>query len=320
MSVGHSLVDALKREILILIEKHNVTLGVPLEARVKEWDSIEEKIGRKDIKMESVHNLDDLIGIRIIVLFQKDITVVKEFIKEFFVILGQEDTSCRLDSNQFGYLSEHLIIKIPEEWLNIPSYSEFRGMKAEVQLRTLSQHTWAVASHKLQYKREDSVPVPVRRAIHRVSALLETVDLEFTRVLSERDIYLTTVDEEVDQTLNVDLVLKSLEEKLPRENRSEDEPVDELLSELRYFGIKSKVELDNFIDRNKFFALKEDKDRVQGVEGRISKGVIHSGRIFYRVNNGVYYTHSELVRKMLEKEFGRKKVLDAQTHLRLQRG
>lgn len=58
------------------------------------------------------------------------------------------------------------------------------GLKAEVQVRTVTQHVWAAASHVLQYKQEASVPLPVRRSIYRVSALLETVDLEFERVLS----------------------------------------------------------------------------------------------------------------------------------------
>jgi ppGpp synthetase/RelA/SpoT-type nucleotidyltranferase len=62
-------------------------------------------------------------------------------------------------------------------------------MVFELQLRTLAQHIWAVASHKLQYKREASVPVPIRRSINRVSALLEMVDLEFDRVLLEREQY-----------------------------------------------------------------------------------------------------------------------------------
>ena len=80
---------------------------------------------------------------------------------------------------------------MPDDWLNVPTFREFKGLRAELQIRTLAQQLWAAASHKLQYKRESSVPYPIRRSIHRVAALLETVDLELERVLSERDPHLS---------------------------------------------------------------------------------------------------------------------------------
>jgi hypothetical protein len=52
-------------------------------------------------------------------------------------------------------------------------------LKAEIQIRTVLQHAWAAISHKLQYKREDDVPAPLRRKLFRLSALFELADDEF---------------------------------------------------------------------------------------------------------------------------------------------
>lgn len=305
--LGVRIAEALEREISKLVDKHNVTLGVPLESRVKAWDSIKEKLDRKSIELKTINTLDDFVGIRVIVLFQKDLSVVKKFIHDTFNVLSDENVSDRLESNQFGYLSEHLIIKIPEAWLGVPSYSDFGNVKVEIQIRTLAQHIWAAASHKLQYKREESVPVPVRRATHRVSALLETVDLEFTRVLVDRDAYLTSVDHEADdQFLNVDLVLKVLEENLPETYRHGNENIDELLLELQGLKIDTKSKLISIIDKNKEQAMKENNKIVEKIK---------NGSGDYRFNEeaisrGIFYNYMGLLRCIFEKEFGKEKVIE----------
>ena len=45
-----NVLDQLKR----LFEKRGVTLGIPLEARVKTWSSIAEKIDRKGLTLEKI--------------------------------------------------------------------------------------------------------------------------------------------------------------------------------------------------------------------------------------------------------------------------
>ena len=148
-------------------------------------------------------------------------------------VIAQEDTGGRLRESQFGYQSVHLTVKLPASWLSVPSFSGLGSLMAEIQIRTLAQHIWAVASHKLQYKQEASVPEPVRRSIHRVSALLETVDLEFERVVDERARYLEEVGSgAADESLNVDLLTRILSESLPEQNRVESEHSAKLLDDL----------------------------------------------------------------------------------------
>ncbi len=148
-----------------------------MEGRVKSLASIEEKIERKGLTLQSVTALDDLIGVRAILLFRKDLKIADKLISKTFHVLHKEDTATRLADDSFGYQSQHYVVQLPKSWSKIPSFSELGTIRVELQVRTLAQHIWAAASHKLQYKKENSVPPPLRRAISRVSALLETVDL-----------------------------------------------------------------------------------------------------------------------------------------------
>lgn len=162
-----------------LLKDHDIPLGIPIEHRVKSWDSIAEKIERKEIGLNDLTELSDFVGLRLIPLFKRDVLKTSEIICNKFRVIKEEDLVSRLKEDQFGYQSRHLLITIPEVWLEVPSLEEFASLKAEIQIRTLAQHMWAAASHYLQYKRESAVPLPIRRSIHRVSALLETADLEF---------------------------------------------------------------------------------------------------------------------------------------------
>ncbi len=211
--------SSLQAEILHLLDARSLTLGVPMEARTKTWASITEKLKRRSITLKSVKDLNDLIGLRIILLFRRDLITACELVENTLSVITKEDTSDRLSETQFGYQSLHYIVEIPTEWRAIPSMKDFAGLRAEIQVRTLAQHIWAASSHKLQYKLEQSVPLPVRRSIHRVSALLETVNLEFERVLREREEYIsakTRGTKRAAEELNVDLLSEaSLDELLP---------------------------------------------------------------------------------------------------------
>lgn len=277
-----------------LIEKNEITLGTQIESRIKSIQSVEEKTKRKGKSIQCITDFDDFIGIRIIVLFKSDIDKTCDLIRKYFSVVDEEDVSRRLDSDQFGYQSTHYSIKIPEDWLKVPTLVGLGSYKAEVQVRTLSQHIWAVASHKLQYKQENNVPMPVRRSINRVSALLETVDLEFERVLFEREKYIAQMDEE--KEFNVDVLEVLCDRLLPKANKEfGNEDYSELFAELVANGITDVAGFIEMIEKHLSEQLREDKERV------VSE--LHEGDIddlsIERLQKGVFYTHVGLVRGCL---------------------
>lgn len=230
-----------------LLDKNGVTLGTPIESRVKTILSIEDKLIRKNKSISSVTELDDLVGIRIIVLFKSDIQKTCDLVKQHFHVVDEEDVAKRLQHDQFGYQSTHYSVKLPVDWLALPTLYGLAPYKAELQIRTLSQHIWAVASHKLQYKHENNVPAPLRRSINRVSALLETVDLEFERVLKEREEYVSNINE--NSTFNVDVIEVICDQLLPKQNKDYgQENYSEIFSELILNSVDTAEKLTKLIN------------------------------------------------------------------------
>lgn len=99
-----------------------------------------------------------MAGIRIIALFKSDIDTIQEIINNTFTVLRVEDTAKRLSEDQFGYGSIHYEITLSTSWIEIPAYKALQEKSLEIQLRTASQHTWAAASHILNYKKAAHVP------------------------------------------------------------------------------------------------------------------------------------------------------------------
>ncbi len=280
-----------------LLEKNEVTLGATIESRIKTVKSIEEKLCRKDKTISTVSDLSDLVGLRVIVLFKSDINKVCELIKENFNVVEQEDTSQRLRDDQFGYQSTHYTVKVPSNWLMVPTLQGLGSYKAEIQIRTLSQHTWAVASHKLQYKQKDNVPVPLRRSINRISALLETVDLEFERLLIERQEYVDQINEKSD--FNVDVLEKLCDELLPAKNKyNGHEDYAEFFAELALNGITTSSQFVVIVKTHLASQIQSDELRVESEIHTPMRDDIE------RLQQGVFYTHIGLARGCLHEQLG----------------
>jgi putative GTP pyrophosphokinase len=301
---ANRLCEAMVTQLSKLLEGEQIALAIPMESRVKDWSSIEEKLDRKSLNLEHINSLTDFVGIRVILLFRANLEAVDRLISSTFQVLESEDTAKRLGEAQFGYQSQHYVLKLPKEWLTLPSMTDLGELQAEVQVRTLAQHIWAAASHKLQYKHEDSVPPPLKRTINRVSALLEIVDLEFDRVLAEQKAYrdvgiaATTGSE----PLNVDLLAALLNDTYPLKNRREGEPYEELLSDLRELSVNSVDDFKSILRKHHDKVMKEERKYVARHEATPDFSVTTKERI----NNGVFFAHVGLARNALTSEFGRK--------------
>ncbi len=293
---------AIKEQIEEILESSDIRLGVPIEYRVKSWDSLQAKLDRKSIKLNSVLDLNDLIGIRLILLFLKDVELVSKRILEHFVVLNVEDTVHRLAEDEFGYQSTHYQIKLPDSWLSIPSMKSFGKFQTELQVRTLAQHIWAATSHVFQYKNEKSVPFPVRRSIYRVSALLETADLEFDRVLEERKNYLKSIDPiKSKQELNVDLLEGILDNSWPLDNKDPEDDYSDLLDDLNYFKIELSNQLLKLISEYRDDVLKDEVTELIKYKEKDLPRVVKD-----RIERGVFYTHVGLTRLAMSIKFGEK--------------
>ena len=264
---------------------------------------------RKDKDITSIFDLNDFIGLRIILLFLPDVSKACDLLANTFNVFEIENTADRLGDSRFGYQSTHLQLSLPESWRNIPTFNGCEGLSAEIQVRTVAQHIWAEASRKLNYKSENAVPLPVRRALNRVAALLEIVDSELERTLNAKRDYSTL--QEIDDSnsqLNVHLLQRLLTELLGSDRWVENQPYGELLSELSLRSIVTVGQLRALVYGNKEEAVYEDDMVVKMLS---EKGTTVDGELVYEedghhitgnldlINKGIFKSQVGLVRGML---------------------
>lgn len=289
-----------------LLSQANISTAFSIESRVKSWTSICEKCERHKLTPKNLDEIEDFAGVRLILLFIRDHDKTCDIIEKNFKVLKKEDVTERLEENKFGYSSIHYVITPPIGWFSLPSLKNLKGFKAEVQVRTASQHIWAAASHILQYKREKDVPIPLQRSINRVAALLETVDVEFERVLSKRGQYIKTIEKVEDEVLNTDSLRKTLERLLPKENLDLFENYSELLVDLRNFRVTKVKELEEIIKNNWDRVKEEEASLFLARKEEFEKDIPLIGTSKARIRKGVFYTHVGLTRVALKIEFGKK--------------
>ena len=310
------LCQEVRNQLSELLRRERISLAFPIDSRVKSWESISEKCQRRDIAPAALTEIGDIAGLRIVLLYKRDQERVCEIIREHFEVLEVEDTTDRLSPDQFGYGSVHFQIKPKAEWLVVPTISELRGLQAEIQVRTASQHIWAEASQSLQYKRESHVPKPVLRTINRAAALLEQVDIEFDRVLTEREAYVGELGElEEEQPLNSDILEKILADELPSENKTDTgDNFGKLLDELSVFGINSGRPLRELLKKHRDAVFAAEEAALKAIREKKDR----SGYVFRaeRIAKGVFYSHVGLVRQALKEEFGKDEVDDVMREVR----
>lgn len=272
-----------------------------VESRVKTWASICAKLVRKPRRLDRIVDLPDLLGVRLIALFHADLEPICQVMKEMFAVTEHDDKLDAQREDSFGYGSIHLAVGLAERASAGRTYPMLDGLRGEIQVRTLAQHLWATASHRLQYKHENDVPRSVRRPIHRLSAVLELVDSELDRVRTAREAYLATATAPGGrEELNVDLLKVLTKELLPSENKAPFEAYDVMLDELRHFGVT---------DVQGFRELVASRLRaVRRIDEAASRGQATPGfeavAVWRPSAPGRFFAHTGLVRMLLRESVG----------------
>ena len=251
-----------------------------VQARAKKIDSFVEKCYRKDCKKQGRDPLSinkggftDLCGVRIIVHTLQQVEELSEFIRENFLIDIENslDVSERLRLSEFGYRSIHYIVSLKPEvhrLLGIDTHLEFLlGKKAEIQIRTILQHSWADILHDRIYKSSVSPLTRHQRSIAQMAALMETGDKLYKKFIDDFDAYSLNI--------KVNMTIKEIENELiilqgMNENESHSFTklqntfkmvkylrmlghYDKICSLLDSFIENSDLDLDNIVKTNLFF-------------------------------------------------------------------
>ena len=263
--------------------------------RIKEKHKLEGKIFKKNHKYSKLDEITDIAGIRIITYFEDEVDRIAKIIESEFDVDPENSIDKRtMENDKFGYRSLHYVVSLNKSRLKLLEYKKFSGLKVEIQIRTILQHSWAEIEHDIGYKGEKSIPQFAKRTFYRVAALLETADLEFVKLKNILTDYETNVAAEIIETPEMVSIDKtSLISYINSNSKSAEldsefaayvgvelfEPeraIDELLNDLFSVEVKTIKELDEVIQKNdkKLFEIfkdqvKFDKDEISG----LSKGI-----------------------------------------------
>ena len=176
--------------IRTLIRQSDVGEVTKIEGRVKDREECIRKFQRKyQGKLEADEQpyeikdfISDLIGIRIVCLYEDRVSVVSELLQRHFKILNVTDKISAVESTEdsFGYKGLHMDLALGDGMAAQPKYLPHADSFFEVQIRSLIQDAWSMLDHKIKYKK--SIPVDLKRRINILSALFELADREFREI------------------------------------------------------------------------------------------------------------------------------------------
>ena len=151
-----------------------------IESRIKEEKSLAGKLALKGAKYESLGDITDIFGMRVITFYTDDVDKVASAVDRLFDIDWDNSVDKRKlhEVDSFGYMSLHYVCKSP-------GYP----YRFEVQMRTILQHAWANMNHDTGYKSGVEVPMEYRRNMNRLAGMLELVDEQFSRIRTEINDY-----------------------------------------------------------------------------------------------------------------------------------
>lgn len=161
--------------------------------RIKDREESIKKFTRKyqgaleksETPYEIKDHVTDLIGLRLVCLYEDEIEPVGELVREHFSVIDVTDKTAEIEGteNAFGYKGLHLDLRLDEARAAMPEYELFAPFRFELQIRTIIQDSWSTLDHKIKYKK--SIPASLKRRINTLAALFELADREFRQVRDE---------------------------------------------------------------------------------------------------------------------------------------
>lgn len=151
--------------------------------RIKSPESIYAKLIKRNLEPSfsiASDKLNDLIGVRVICLYQDDLYEFAELLttQRDVTVLKQKDYI--INPKKSGYRSLHLILEIP---ICLNKKTELK--KIEVQLRTVPMDCWSVLDYQLCYKKPYKDINTIKEKLKKHSDIIEELDREMMLLRDE---------------------------------------------------------------------------------------------------------------------------------------
>ena len=243
-----------------------------VEHRVKEEKSLAGKLERKGDSYNTLEDITDILGCRIVCFLSDEIDMIGKKVEESFIIDRENSSDKRalIQEDAFGYLSLHYICSLPfgDKWPD-----EICGKKFEIQIRTILQHAWSAIHHDIGYKSDFGVPRDIRRQFARLAGLLELADDEFVRARDNMINYTEDIRQRIitDDADDVSINMISLNEYVLHNQKmqkiikeiadiagaeiTEIDP-ESYIPQLAFLGITKLGDIEEMINENHELAIK----------------------------------------------------------------
>lgn len=232
-----------------------------IEARAKSLDSLGRKASIADENdpsrpkyREPLIEITDLAGVRVITLFPETVDAVGPLIESELEVVEKTDKGDLLrQEERFGYQSVHYLVKLRPNRTALPEYARFKGLVAEIQVRTVLQHAWAEIEHDIQYLSSEAIPPGIRRRFMSLAGMLEIADREFQAIQNEDDRIRVAARKSIDLgrlgevEIAPDALKAYLDRQLGTDSRISEFSYEFMVRVLRKLGFQNLKQLDDCI-------------------------------------------------------------------------
>lgn len=233
-------------------------------SRVKTAESIAKKAKEKELT-DPLNEIEDIVGVRVVVLFLSDLPRLDKLIHSTFNVVSSENKVTDTDPSSFGYMSVHYVVTLDDSHSG-PRYDELKGMRIEIQTRTVVMDAWANVSHYLDYKGESSIPRDLRKDFYALSGLFYVADQHFEIFADRSRKSQKEAKREVDSgstseiEINLDTLAAFLAQRYPDRAKPGREGISELVEEITRAGYSDLGALEHDLDRVKARFEKYEKE------------------------------------------------------------
>ena len=151
--------------------------GVRKQYRKQQRHSPIEFVTGRVKPIESIKEMQDIAGLRVMVQFVDDVDEVLEVLRNRTDMRIVQERDYIKNKKASGYRSYHVIIEYPVDTIN-----GHRLILAEIQIRTLSMNFWATIEHSLNYKYKGEFPEEIKCRLETTANLAYQLDEEMGEI------------------------------------------------------------------------------------------------------------------------------------------
>ncbi len=198
-----------------------------------------------DLKNE----LTDFAGVRIITHNTEQVDIVANCIEKEYRIdwKNSSDKKKELNIDQVGYISNHYIISLDSDQLSHNNNERFKGLKAELQIRTWLQHAWAELSHDKVYKNKGNLTPDILRRVNVFAGFLEVADEQIMLLNKNIDSIISSTTPDSVSELNEFSLMSFMNKKFDFIQSMDFINVTTVLRELKTLNINRVSDLNQLI-------------------------------------------------------------------------